>query len=547
MLVRGGVSKLVDLGSVREQLRAMQAEGRHDELLEIVFAMLETMQRKNSELELEKLRLLRKHLGTTSEKTSAEQLELLLSLLPQAERPADPAASDGTIAPPATAPLDDGSEAEAETTKKKRKGHGRKPLPADLPRVPVPHSVPDAERFCTLCSAEKKCIGHEISEVLNFVPASFVIEEHLREKLVCQKCPENGVVVAPAPDKVIEKGRPGPELLAQIVVCKYEDKNPLSRQKVIFERFGVSIPVSTMVDWVAAVADALTPLAEEIRRRALFAHVLAMDDTGLKVLDEKAPGGSKRGHMWFYVGDATWCAVKYTPNWKKEGPGEVLRDRVGWLQADAYAGLDHVFALERAIEVGCWAHARRSFVEIAQAGDPRAAIFLAYVQKLYEVERRATEDGVDHEERRRRREEHSKPVLEKIGKWCADTYNTEPPKNALPKAIAYVVNQWQALNRYVEDGRLPIDNTMVERALRGIALGRKNFLFAGSDAGAERAATIYTLLATCKLNGVSPFAYIADVLRKLEMERFPKSRLHELLPPMWRETAPESAKIATSR
>ncbi len=544
--MRGGVSKLVDLGSVREQLRAMQTEGRHDELLEIVFAMLETLQRKNSELELEKLRLLRKHLGKTSEKTSKEQLELLLSLLPESERPAeDAAASDEVIAPPATEPLAGASDEHAPKTK--RKGHGRKPLPSDLPRVPVPHLVPESERRCEVCTAEKKCIGHETSEVLNFIPASFVIEEHKREKLACQTCPENGVVVAAAPDKVIEKGRPGPELLAQIVVSKYEDKNPLSRQKAIFERFGVSIPVSTMVDWVAAVADALTPLAHEIKRRALLAHVLATDDTGLKVLDEKAPGGSKRGHMWFYVGDATWCSVQYTPDWKKEGPGAVLRDRVGWLQADAYAGFDHVFDLGRAIEVGCWAHARRSFAEIAHAGDPRAAIFLTYVQKLYEIERRATEDAVDHEERRRRREEQAKPVLATIGKWCADMYNTEPPKNALPKAIAYVVNQWKALNRYVEDGRLPIDNTMVERALRGIATGRKNFLFAGSDAGAERAATIYTLLATCKLNGVSPFAYIADVLRKLEMERFPKSRLHELLPPMWRETAPESAKVATSR
>jgi transposase len=538
--VRGGGGKLVDLGSVREQLRALLAEGRHDELLDIVFAMLETLQRKNSELELDRLRLLRKHLGQTSEKTSSAQLELLLSLLPEGESRPEVAT---TLAPPATEPL----ESDEPAPRTKRKGHGRKPLPADLPRTDVVHAVPAEERVCEVCSAEKKCIGHEVSEVLNFKPAGFVIEQHKREKLACENCPEDGITVAAAPDKVIEKGRPGPELLAQIVVSKYEDKNPLSRQKTIFERCGVSIPVSTMVGWVAAVAECLAPLAEEIRRRALGAHVLAVDDTGLKVLDDSAPGGSKRGHLWFYIGDAAWCAVRYTPDWTKEGPGAVLVDRVGWLQADAYAGFDHVYAKGLAIEVGCWAHARRPFVELARGGDPRAAIFLTYVQKLYAIERSATDDGVAHEERRRRRQEQAKPVLEAIGKWCAATYNTEPPKNALPKAIAYVVNQWVALNRYLEDGRLPIDNTMVERALRGVATGRKNFLFAGSDAGAERAATIYTVLATCKLNGVSPFAYVADVLRRLEMERFPSSRIHELLPPIWRENAPASARTATSR
>ena len=245
--MRGGSGKLVDLGSVREQLRALLAEGRHDELLEIVFAMLETLQRKNSELDLDRLRLLRKHLGQTSEKTSRAQLELLLSLLPEGESRPEVAT---TLAPPATAPLESNEPA----PKTKRNGHGRKPLPADLPRTDVVHAVPAAERVCEVCSAEKKCIGHEVSEVLNFKPAGFLIEQHRREKLACENCPEHGVTVAAAPDKVIEKGRPGPELLAQIVVSKYEDKNPLSRQKTIFERYGVSIPVSTMVGWVAAVS-----------------------------------------------------------------------------------------------------------------------------------------------------------------------------------------------------------------------------------------------------------------------------------------------------
>jgi hypothetical protein len=272
--------------------------------------------------------------------------------------------------------------------------------------------------------------------------------------------------------------------------------------------------------------------------------VLQGDDTGLKVLDDNAPGGAKRGHLWFYVGDAKYCSVAYTPDWCREGPGVLLSMRKGgWFVADAYKGWDHLYTREDdpLTEAGCWAHARRPFVELAERGEARAAILLRYVQQLYEVERLSKEAGESHDETLARRRRDSAPVIAAIEKWRTQTLDGEPPKSALAGACGYVKNQWVALTRFLEDGALPLDNTLVERALRGVSLGRKNFLFAGSDKGAMTAATIYTIVATCKLNGVEPFAYLADVLTKIETGTWPHGCLHELLPDQWALNASPSA------
>jgi transposase len=539
--VRGGVSKLVDVDKSISDIERVLEEGGKSEALGVMRAMLETLARRNAELELDLKRLLKQHVGKTSERVSAEQLDFLLSLLPDEEQPAD-----APLPQPETEPLDSTEESEP---KKKRSKHGRKALPATLRRVDVVHPVADGERACASCGADRVCIGHEASEVLQFKPAEFFIEVHKREKLACSTC-EDAVAIAPAADKVIEKGRPGASLLARIVVGKYVDHEPLTREKKIFERAGVSLPVSTMSDWVGATATALEPIAKLIRKRVLSTHVLQADDTGLKVLDRDSPGGAKKGHLWFYVGDATLCAVAYTPDWTKEGPGLFLAGRKGgWLVADAYGGYDHIYARERdaPIEVGCWAHARRGFVELAERGEPRAAVMLFHIKKLYEIERAATEAGERPDERLARRKRESQPVIHDIGLWCRKTYESEPPKSALAKAIFYIINQWQALTRFLEDGALPLDNTLVERALRGVAMGRRNYLFAGSDQGALRAATIYTITATCRLNGVEPLAYFTDVLTKLQMEQWPHGRLRELLPDEWRKTAPANALIAPAR
>lgn len=547
--MRAGTSKLFDVeNAVADVGRVLEDAGK-DEALALVRAMLETLARRNSELELDRLRLLKKHLGQTSERVSEDQLAFLFSMLPAEERPA------GALVPaPGVAPLD-GSDDEGGTTppgkkKKGRDNHGRKPLPDSLPRVEVRHEVPAEERACATCGKDKICIGHDVSELLCFKPAQLIVERHINEKLACPDECKGELTVAPAPEKVIEKGRPDASLLAKITVGKYDDFEPLTRQKKFFERYGASIPVSTMVGWVAATATALEPIAKLIWKLVLEGYIVQGDDTGLKVLDEKAPGGAKRGHLWFYVADATLCAVVYTPDWTKESAGLFISARKGgYLQADAYKGWDHLYTREEnpLIECGCLAHARRSFVELAERGEARAAVMLHHVKKLYEVEKASTAANEGHDERLARRQRDSVPVMDDIKKWVAEVQAKEPPKSALAAAVGYVHNQWDALTRFLHDGAIPIDNTLVERALRGVSQGRKNFLFAGSDAGAIRAAIIYTITATCRLCGVEPMAYVEDVLRKLQTGRWPYSRLRELVPDEWRKSAPASALLAPKR
>lgn len=540
--MRAGTGKLVDVErAVDDVARAFDEQGK-SEALAIVRAMLELLARKNSELELDKLRLLKKHLGKTSERLTGEQIQLMLSLLPEEERPADAIVPPAEVAPIAS----DGEDAGAEpkSGKKGRKGHGRKPLPDSLRRVPVPHEVPAEERVCATCGKDKICLGHDVSEVLCYKPAELYVEQHVKETLACPDECEGEVAVAEGPEKVIEKGRPDASMLAKLAVGKYDDFEPLHRQKKLFERLGYGPPVSTMVDWIAATATALEPIEKLIKKLVLEGYVLQGDDTGLKVLDDKAPGGAKRGHLWFYVADATLCAVVYTPDWTKESAGLFLYARRGGLfVGDAYGGYDHLYTRDEdpLIECGCWAHGRRPFVELAERGEPRAAVMLHHVKKLYEVERAASDARDGPIERLARRRRDSVPVIADIEKWCAEIAAKEPPKSALAAAVGYVRNQWTALTRFLEDGAIPIDNTLVERALRGVSQGRKNFLFAGSDTGAMRAATMYTILATCRLCGVEPLAYVEDVLRKIQTGRWPYGRLRELLPDEWRKTAPASA------
>jgi len=378
-----------DLTALRAQLASLATDGRLDEALDLVLTLLGQLRDRNTKLELDVARLLRKHLGQTSERVSTAQLNLLLGLLPDgAAGAAADADGDGPLPPT-------GAELPARD-KPKRKGHGRRALPAHLPRVEVLHAVEEEERICASCGAPRTCIGHETSEVLEFVPASWRVEQHKREKLACRRCDE-GVTVAPAPDKVIEKGLPGPGLLAHVVVSKYADHLPLNRQHKMFLRDGVDLAPSTLADWVAAVHRSIEPLCARIRALALLGHVLHADDTGIKVLDKDAPGGARRGHLWCYASDGMWAAFVYTTDWRKEGPQSYLASRRGWLVADAYKGYDGLFTRKdaTAVEVGCWAHGRRPFAELALGGaDARAAIVLGKIRKLYEIEALATADAV---------------------------------------------------------------------------------------------------------------------------------------------------------
>jgi hypothetical protein len=344
------------------------------------------------------------------------------------------------------------------------------------------------------------------------------------------------VVIAPPAPKPIEGGTPGPGLLADVVVRKYKDHCPLYRMSQIYERSGVHLAPSTLADWVAAAANLLEPVALVLRDRTLASFVLSLDDTGLRVLDREAPDGAKRGHLWTYIGDGQVLFCSYTPNWEAEGPCAILNlKRGGIIQGDGYAGYGKATVFtgpDPPKRAGCLAHARRKFVVAMQAGDVRATVAVSLIAKLYQIEEQARRDKLDSPTLTERRQTLSKPIMAELHQWVGKLHGTVLPKTPLGKALTYAVRQWAMLELFLEDGRIPIDNNHVERALRPVAVGRKNWLFAGSDEAAKRAAVLMTIIGNCTLNGVPVKDYLVDVIMRLA-NGWPQSRIAELLPAAW--------------
>jgi len=405
----------------------------------------------------------------------------------------------------------------------------RKPLPDHLPRDTVVHS-PEAT-CCPDCGGHLKPLGEDVSEVLDYVPASFRVIRHVRPKLACSRC--DTIVQAAAASRPIARGMAGAGLLAHVLVAKYGDHLPLYRQSAIYAREGVDLERSTLADWVGQCSALLRPLVERLRQHVLTGEKLHADDTPVPVL---APGDgkTKTGRLWTYVRDdrpagsdtppAVWFA--YSPNRKGEHPQTHLKSFTGILQADAFAGFDALYAKGDILEAACWAHARRKFFEIHQAqGSPIAAEALKRIAALYAIESEVRGQAPDV---RRKAREQAKPILDEFHAWLLDTRRQLSKKSGLADAIGYALNHWQALIRYASDGRIEIDNNAAERALRAIALGRKNFLFAGSDAGGERAAAIYSLVGSAKLNDIDPEAYLRFVIERIADYRI--SELDNLLP-----------------
>ena len=525
-----------DLDQVGDFLRELLREGRDDEVVTLVLDLLKALRDKNTELELRVRKLLRERYARKSEGVSSDQLSLLLNHL-DSKKP-----DDATEEAKEFLEKHDAEEDDKETDKPKKKGsRGRRPLPPNIERIPHEHPVEGDARICSRCGKEKTPIGHETTSVLEFVPAKFQVHEHRREKLACKSCGD-GVVVADAPAKLIDNGRPGPGLLAEILVNKYRDSLPLNRQSHRFARLGVELPRSTLCDWVGVGAGELSPIAALLAARTLVAEVLKTDGTGIDVLDRTRAGNKKRGMLYAHVGDGADMFFAYVGNESKDEPQKILAGRKGPLVADAASIYDGVFDApgSEAIEYGCWMHARRPFKAALDAGDSRAAIALSFIKKLYKVERKATLARAGPAKRKRMRQKLSKPIAEELGKWMRALYPHEPPKTPLHKGLVYGLNQWTALNRYLDDGRAPIDNGEVERVIRVVAVGRHNYLFAGSDAGGERAAVMYTILGSCALAGVDPWAYTRDVLEKLA-GGWKASRLEELLPAAWLKQHPQAA------
>jgi transposase len=468
--------------------------------------------------EIERLTLLvekLKHMlfGRRSEKVlrQIEQMELQLEELHSASAVAEPQTTASAERPAAAKPF-------------------RRPLPEHLPREVHKH-MPGHEA-CPDCGGRLRELGEDAAEMLEYVRACFKVIRHVRPKMSCDVC--DRIVQAPAPSRPVDRGLAGPGLLAHVLVSKYADHLPLYRQSDIYAREGVDLDRSTLAGWVGATSDLLTPLVDAVRNHVMSAGKLHADDTPVPVL---APGNgkTKTGRLWTYVrddrpsGDVTAPAVwfAYSPDRKGERPKLHLKDYRGALQADAYAGFNHLYEGGTVYEVACWAHTRRKFHEIHIAhASPTTTEAVRRIAALYAIE--AEIRGSTADLRKAVRQARARPLLDSMKAWLEATLAKLSPKSDTAAAIRYALSRWKALTRYTDDGNLQIDNNAAERALRVVALGRKNFLFAGSDAGGERAAAIYSLLGTAKLNGLDPELYLHHVLERIADH--PVSKINDLLP-----------------
>jgi transposase len=476
--------------------------------------------------------LLRRTFGPRAESVDDQQLRLAFADAIRDSQDPIPAPTktdnDDLLGPPAeSAPV------------RRRHKHGRRRLPEHLSRVRIEHPLSETERMCPDCGHLREKIGEEVTEQLDYVPASLLVNQHVRFKYACQDCQEH-VTIAPVPSQPIEKGLPGPGLLAQVLVGKFRDHVPLHRQSGIFLRHGLQIPPSTLGDWVEAGSDVFRPLVLAMKNSVLQSGAIQTDDTTVPVLD-RARKHTRIGRLWVYVGDANhpYTIFDYSPDRSGKHPQAFLEGFRGYLQADAYAGYDALYKPDpvseeiRVIEVGCMAHCRRKFYEAQTSDVVRSLATVAYIRLLYEVEKRAR--GLDPAQRKALREQEARPWIEKLEIWLRAQQKEVLPKSPVGEAVQYALRNWAALTRYLDDGRLEIDNNAAERALRGIAVGRKAWTFAGSDEGGRRAAVIYSVVESARRHGLEPFAYMRDLLARIPEHS--QLRLAELLPDRWKPLA----------
>ena len=479
-------------------------------------------------LKLELAYLRRMKYGRSSEQLEHTQLELV----------------GGMVATPATDPASNVTSIEAGRKKRAAKQRpGLRELPEHLPRRTVVHAAPsdhDGGCDCQACGRALREIGQDVSEVLDYEPGSFHVVRHVRPRLACTGC--KTIMQAAAPTRPVARGMAGPGLLAHVLVGKYADSLPLYRQCQIYAREGVMLERSTLTDWVGQAARLLTPLAQAIGRHVLRADKIHGDDTPIRVLGGKG-SKAKTGRLWVYVRDdrphrgsnaaatappAVW--FQYSADRKGEHPARHLKGWRGILQADAFAGYNQLYEDGRIVEAACWAHARRKLWDIHER-QHRLPGTLAHqglerISEIFKVE--AEIRGKSVLRRRRVRQLRTRPVLAELKTWMNETLAQVSAKSPMALAIGYAVSNWSALVRFVSDGRIEAENNAAERALRAVAIGRKNFLHLGSDAGGDSAAVIYTLIGTAKLNGINPQHYLRYVLERIADH--PINRIDELLP-----------------
>jgi transposase len=458
-----------------------------------------------------------------SEQLSTDQLALFAALwqerLAQTESTANPEGSDD----------DDPAACGSGPATPKKKGGGRQPLARNLKRETVVHDLTEQEKRCTTCQQDLRPIGEESSEHYEYIPAQFLVVEHVCKKYAC----ECTIRTATKPSQPIEKSTAGASVLAQIIVAKTADHIPLHRQEQIFQRHGVDISRKTMGGWMAQSGDLLSPLYTCAKEVLFQSKVIGTDDTGVKVLDPNLPF-ARTGRIWPYYGDKDHPVIlyDYTATRERAGPEEFLKEYRGHLQADAYAGYDAFFKdpTRGLIEVGCWMHTRRYFHKALESDQAQMGMALFLIAQLYGVEERAR--TMSPQQRLEARQAESRPILDSLHAFLVEIQPEVLPKSPAGRAVRYTLKNWTALTRYCSDGDLEIDNNATERAIRGVAVGRNNWVFFGSDRGGKTAAILRSFVASCQRVGVDSFAWFKDVLSRIADH--PINRLAELLPHNWK-------------
>jgi transposase len=425
-----------------------------------------------------------------------------------------------------------------------RPGHGRQVLPEHLPRQRIVYELTDAERRCSACGEPRICIGEQVSEQLDYHPASYFVIQHARKTYACRSCDgpseQRFTITGPPVVGPIPKGLAGPGLLAHLVTCKYADHLPLHRLEGIVARSGVALSRSTLCDWMASVATLLGPLVALMRQRLLLSRVIHSDDTPVPFL-ERGRDRARDGHLWVYIGDREhpYVVFDFTAHYKRDGPEQFLKGYEGYLQADALAQYEGLFATDRIVHVACNAHARRRFVDAQASALAEAEEALAYIRRLYKVERELAElfEPDDDTGRQQYRVAQTATVREEFQAWLVKRQALTLPKSPLGEAVGYALSNWDALMRYTEHGYLAIDNNLSERALRQVVVGRGNWQFCGSAEGGRTAAVLYRVVGTCKHLRIDPFAYLRAALPGLfALRDEPRAdKLANWLPDFWQE------------
>lgn len=394
----------------------------------------------------------------------------------------------------------------------------RRPLPAYLPREVIVHDLAEAEKICS-CGKHLVRIGEEISEQLKYIPAKISVIQHVRPKYACKPCQEN-VKTARMPVLLLPKSIATPELVAYTIISKYCDHIPLYRQESIWERMEIDMPRSSLCGWILKIAELCEPLVKQLQKNIVSYDYAQVDETTVQVLDEIGRDNTTKSYMWCYRGGGNKTCVVYDYQETRSGyhAQQFLAGFKGYLQSDAYSGYNWAHEAKDIIHLGCHAHARRPFAELVKLSNASglAADALKFYRKLYAIEKEARENNYSSERRYQLRNEKSAPILDAFKKWLDHQLVKTSEQGKIGKAIRYCLSHWIELANFLKDGRVEIDNNLIENAIRPFALGRKNWLFAGSPSGAKASATLYSLIETCKANDINPYKYFCTMLHRIK-------------------------------